>query len=162
MSGPASGGAGAPGGRPPAVERGSARRRSRRAALQALYSADLRERATGAPDTPLAALDALAEHFELAPGARAFAEDLVKGVAAERATLDARLARVARNWRLERMALVDRNVLRLAAWEMIFGGTPAAVAIDEAVELAREFGDESSSRFVNGVLDALRKEEERA
>jgi len=139
-------------------ERISARRRSRRAALQALYSSDVRERATSSPDSPLAALDALAEHFELAPGARSFAEELVKGVAAERATLDARLTRVARNWRLERMAHVDRNVLRLAAWEILFGGTPAAVAIDEAVELAREFGDDASPRFVNGVLDALLKE----
>ena len=136
-------------------ERASARRRSRRAALQALYSADVRERATAAPGSPLAALDALAEHFELAPGARAFAEELVAGVAAERATRDARLAEVARNWRLERMAHVDRNVLRLAAWEILFGETPAAVAIDEAVELAREFGDDASPRFVNGVLDAL-------
>ena len=61
---------------------GSARRLSRRAALQALYSADVREHATATPDSPLAALDALEEHFELAPGARAFAEELVKGVAA--------------------------------------------------------------------------------
>ena len=140
------------------AERASARRQSRRAALQALYSSDVRERATAVPDSPLAALDALAEHFELAPGARAFAEELVKGVAAERATLDARLVRVARNWRLERMAHVDRNLLRLAAWEILFGDTPAAVAIDEAVELAREFGDDASPRFVNGVLDALLKE----
>jgi N utilization substance protein B len=149
----------APAGHDGGAARPSARRRSRRAALQALYAADVRERATGAPDSPLAALDALAEHFELAPGARAFAEELVKGVAAERGTLDARLARVARNWRLERMADVDRNLLRLAAWEMLFGGTPAAVAIDEAVELAREFGDDASASFVNGVLDALRREE---
>jgi transcription antitermination protein NusB len=141
---------------------GGGRRRSRRAALQALYAADVRERATGAADSPLAALDALAEHFELAAGAREFAEELVKGVAAERAALDERLVRLARNWRLERMADVDRNVLRLAAWEMLCGGTPPAVAIDEAVELAREFGDEGSSRFVNGVLDALRREEEAA
>jgi N utilization substance protein B len=146
----------------PASGAASGRRHSRRAALQALYAADVRERATGVPDSPLAALDALAEHFELAPGARAFAEELVKGVAAERAALDARLVRVARNWRLERMADVDRNLLRLAAWEMLCGGTPPAVAIDEAVELAREFGDEGSSRFVNGVLDALRREEEEA
>lgn len=136
----------------------SARRRSRRAALQALYASDVRERATDEPASPLAALDALAEHFELAPGARAFAEELVLGVASERAALDERLARVARNWRLERMAHVDRNVLRLAAWEILFGDTPAAVAIDEAVELAREFGDEGSPRFVNGVLDALVRE----
>jgi N utilization substance protein B len=62
---------------------------------------------------------------------------------------------VARNWRLERMAHVDRNLLRLAAFEILFLGTPAAVAIDEAVELAHEFGDDASPRFVNGVLDAL-------
>jgi len=136
----------------------SARRLSRRAALQALYSADVRSAASAGADSPLAALDALAEHFELAPGARAFAEELVKGVAAERAALDAKLTAVARNWRLERMAHVDRNVLRLAAWEILFGGTPAPVAIDEAIELAREFGDDSSPRFVNGVLDALVKE----
>jgi transcription antitermination protein NusB len=139
-------------------ERAAARHHSRRAALQALYSADLHERAGATPEPVLHALDALAEHFELVPGARAFAEELVKGVAAERASLDERLRAVARNWRLERMAHVDRNVLRLAAWEMLYGGTPAAVAIDEAVELAREFGDDGSPRFVNGVLDALRRE----
>jgi N utilization substance protein B len=137
--------------------REAARHRSRRAALQALYAADVAERA-GSPPAPGAALDALAEHFELAPGARAFAEELVKGVAAERAALDARIAALAHHWRLERMAHVDRNVLRLAAWEILFGGTPAAVAIDEAVELAREFGDDASPRFVNGVLDALARE----
>jgi N utilization substance protein B len=138
-------------------EKSAARRRSRRAALQALYSAEVQERSGSAADAPLRALDLLAEHFELPPGARAFAEELVKGVAAERATLDARLREVAQRWRLERMAQVDRNLLRLAAWEILFGGTPAAVAIDEAIELAREFGDERSPAFVNGVLDALVK-----
>lgn len=136
-------------------EPASARRRSRRAALQALYAADVRARGAFDADAPLAALDLLAEHFELAPGARAFAEEIVKGVAAERERLDLRLAEVARNWRIDRMALVDRNLLRLAAWEILCGDTPAAVAIDEAVDLAREFGDEGSPRFVNGVLDAL-------
>jgi N utilization substance protein B len=135
--------------------RAAARHRSRRAALQALYASDLRARAGAAPEPPEAALDALAEHFELAPGALAFAKELVLGVAAHRDALDARLREVARNWRLERMALVDRNLLRLAAFEILFLGTPAAVAIDEAVELAHEFGDEASPRFVNGVLDAL-------
>jgi N utilization substance protein B len=135
--------------------RTAARRRSRRAALQALYASDLQTRAARAPEAPEVALDALAEHFELAPGARAFAKELVLGVAAPRAEIDARLRSVARNWRLERMAQVDRNLLRLAAFEILFLGTPAAVAIDEAVELAHEFGDDASPRFVNGVLDAL-------
>jgi N utilization substance protein B len=147
--------------------RAAARHHSRRAALQALYAADLRTRAGAPLESPESVLDALAEHFELAPGARAFAKELVLGVGAERERLDARLRAVARNWRLERMAHVDRNILRLAAFEMLCAGTPPAVAIDEAVELAREFGDDASPRFVNGVLDALARqaagtEEERA
>jgi len=139
-------------------ERAAARHRSRRAALQALYARDLRTRTGGEPEPPEAALDALAEHFELPPGARAFAKELVLGVAAHREALDEKLRAIARNWRLERMAHVDRNVLRLAAFEILFLDTPAAVAIDEAVELAHEFGDDASPRFVNGVLDALVRE----
>jgi N utilization substance protein B len=141
--------------------RAAARHRSRRAALQALYASDLRARAGAEPEPPEAALEALAEHFELAPGALAFAKELVLGVAAQRELLDAKLREVARNWRLERMAHLDRNLLRLAAFEILFLGTPAAVAIDEAVELAHEFGDDSSPRFVNGVLDALVRAAER-
>jgi len=132
--------------------RAAARRRSRRAALQALYAADLCERGDAQAQPPELALEALAAHFELAPGALAFAKELVLGVARERDRLDARLRAVARHWRLERMAHVDRNVLRLAAFEILCTDTPPAVAIDEAVELAREFGDDASPRFVNGVL----------
>jgi N utilization substance protein B len=135
--------------------RAAARHRSRRAALQALYAHDLRRRTAAEADSPESGLDALAEHFELAPGARAFAKELVLGVAAHRDELDERLRAVARNWRIERMAPVDRNLLRLAAFEILFHGTPPAVAIDEAVELAHEFGDDASPGFVNGVLDAL-------
>ena len=149
----------------------SRRARGRRAAararraLQVLYALDVpardaAERRAAAPE-PLEALDALAAHFELPPAARAFAEELVHGVAA--AAREARPARsraCARNWRLERMAAVDRNILRLAAYEILFTGTPAAVVIDEAVELARGFGGDASPRFVNGVLDALVREAE--
>jgi len=132
------------------------RRRSRQAALQALFAADLAPRAAGAKGAAAAAaLDALGEHFEVLPGARSFAEELVSGVSAHREEIDARLAGVSQRWRLDRMAAVDRNVLRLGAYEVLFGGTPAAVAIDEAVELARRFGGFASPGFVNGVLDAL-------
>jgi len=135
------------------------RRRSRQAALQALFAADLAPRAAGVncPEAAVAeaALDALGEHFEVLPGARGFAEELVSGVSAHREEIDARLAGVSRRWRLDRMAAVDRNVLRLGAYEVLFGGTPAAIAIDEAVELARRFGGFASPGFVNGVLDAL-------
>ena len=129
------------------------RHRSREAALQALYAADI----GGALDVARAeaSLEALAEHFELPSGARAFAKQLVVGVATERVEIDRRITEVAHRWRLERMAAVDRNVLRLAAWEIVFAGTPREVAIDEAVELARRFSDDASPRFVNGVLDAL-------
>jgi len=132
------------------------RRRSRQAALQALFAADLAPCAADAKGTAAAAaLDALGEHFEVLPGARSFAEELVSGVSAHREEIDARLAGVSQRWRLDRMAAVDRNVLRLGAYEVLFGGTPAAIAIDEAVELARRFGGFASPGFVNGVLDAL-------
>ena len=131
----------------------SPRHRSREAALQALYAADI----AGEPDLARAqaSLDALAEHFELPAGAKAFAKELVLGVATNREEIDRRITQVAHRWRLERMAAVDRNVLRLAAYEIVFADTPREVAIDEAVELARRFGDDASPRFVNGVLDAL-------
>lgn len=135
------------------ASRTTPRHRSREAALQALYAADI----GGEPDLTRAqaSLDALAEHFELPAGARAFAKQLVLGVAEHRADIDARITAVAHRWRLERMAAVDRNVLRLAAYEIVFAHTPREVAIDEAVELARRFSDDASPRFVNGVLDAL-------
>lgn len=122
-----------------------------------LYALDLGP--DTAPDERRAAADralaSTAEHFELPPGARAFAEELVAGVIEHVESLDVLLARHATHWRVERMAAVDRNVLRLAAYEIVEGGTPAAVAIDEAVDLARRFGGERSPAFVNGVLDAL-------
>jgi transcription antitermination protein NusB len=135
------------------ASRTAPRHRSREAALQALYAADI----GGEPDLARAqaSLESLAEHFELPAGARAFAKELVLGVATNRADIDARISAVAHRWRLERMAAVDRNVLRLAAYEIVFAGTPREVAIDEAVELARRFSDDASPRFVNGVLDAL-------
>lgn len=132
----------------------SARHRSREAALQALYAADLGS-ARGAPRASGEAVDELATHFELPAGAQVFARELVEGVREHRETLDKALSEAARNWRLDRMAIVDRNVLRLGAYELIVCGTARAVVIDEAVELARRYGDDRSPRFVNGVLDAL-------
>lgn len=133
------------------------RRTSRQAALQVLYAAELGAR--GEPGGSLAqaeaAFGAVGSHFELPEGARAFAKELVTGVAEHRDEIDARIAANATHWRIERMATVDRNVLRLAIWEMVWGATPASVAIDEAIELARRFGGERSPAFVNGVLDAV-------
>ena len=142
--------------------RPASRHRSREAALQVLYALDLSRPGPPAPEAADAALEDTARHFELPEGARAFAAELVGGVVAHCADLDAVLAKHATHWRLDRMAAVDRNVLRLAAWEIRFGQTPTAAAIDEAVDLARRFGGERSPGFVNGVLDAVARAEAEA
>jgi len=157
--------------------RESPRKRSRAAALQVLFSLEFGGRkpdAAPGPARPIAALDAsralpdeldlarvqvafdeVGAHFELPEGARAFAKELVFGVASHRRELDSWIAEQARNWRLDRMASVDRNVLRLGSYELLHTDAPVAVVIDEAVELARRFGGDRSPAFVNGVLDAL-------
>ena len=87
--------------------------------------------------------------------ARAMAERLARGAQARSAELDGLIVDVAKNWRLERIANVDKCVLRLGAFELAHEATPAAVVLDEAVELAKRFGEADSPAFVNGVLDAI-------
>ena len=84
-----------------------------------------------------------------------FARGLLAGVRKNRGEIDAKLDVLADNWHISRMAVTDRNVLRLAAYEMLFTDAPGAVAIDEAVELAKRFGAKQSPQFVNGILDRL-------
>ncbi|MEZ6059451.1 MAG: transcription antitermination factor NusB [Planctomycetaceae bacterium] len=84
-----------------------------------------------------------------------FAWDLFRGVREVRDQLDDMIVSVAQNWRLDRMAPTDRNVLRLAIYEMHHMGTPVPVVLDEAIEVAREFGGQNSPGFVNGILDKL-------
>lgn len=87
-----------------------------------------------------------------------FAWELVKGVWEQQASLDARLASFSRNWRLERMGKVEITLLRLALYEMLFQrDVPPKVAINEAIELSKQFGDDGSRGFVNGILDAAVK-----
>lgn len=94
----------------------------------------------------------------LSDGAREFAERLATGTIAHLADLDPVIERRAQNWRLARMAVIDRLILRLAAYELLHvPETPAGVVIDEALELARTFSEEDAVRFVNGVLDAIHK-----
>lgn len=102
--------------------------------------------------------DRVAEHFSAPKGALEFARELVRGVVARLPEIDALVSLHARNWRVSRMAVVDRNVLRLGAHELRDTDTPVAVVIDEAVDLARRFGSDRSPSFVNGVLDAIAKE----
>ena len=92
------------------------------------------------------------------PPIRAMAERLACGAQSRAAELDAAIAEAATHWRLDRIATVERTILRLGAYELeAEGGTPAAVVLDEAIELAKRFGDADSPAFVNGVLDAIRR-----
>ena len=84
-----------------------------------------------------------------------FAWQLFTGVREQRDVLDTEISEVADNWRIERMAPTDRNVLRLGCYEMQSVGTPTPVVLNESIELAREFGSENSAAFVNGILDRI-------
>lgn len=131
---------------------------SRQLALQVLYALDLGEGRGATPPSPEEVFDEIAAHFDLQRGAQEYAESLVRGVCESRDSLDEHIRRASRNWRVERMAAVDRNVLRMAAYELTRDEVPASVVIDQAIELARRFGDDPSPAFVNGVLDAVARE----
>ena len=132
----------------------STRRRSRQRALQILFLWDARRQ----PADEL--IDAYYETLcsEEHPERDPFVSELVLGTIEAVAQVDEQISKHAEHWRMDRMPAVDRNILRLAVYEMIRGGTPAAVAIDEALELARKFSGEESVQFVNGVLDAIHRE----
>lgn len=138
----------------------ASRAASRQVALQVLYAVDLAASRSGGEDFDLVtagadAFEAVAGNFDLPEGARAFAKQLVFGVMERRSELDALLAEHARNWRVDRMAAVDRNVLRIAVYELLATETATSVVIDQAIELARRFGADPSPAFVNGVIDAV-------
>lgn len=97
------------------------------------------------------------EGLEAPEPVRSFAEKLVMGTFNESDRLNEEIGASAEHWRMDRMATVDRNVLRMAAWEMLFDReTPPAVIIDEAIEIARKFGSEDSGGFINGILDSIK------
>ncbi len=132
----------------------SSRRKAREWALQMLFQQDLNE---------VTAQDLLDLFWEVNPGdpeEREFAELLFKTTLENRSHIDELIRRHAQHWRLERMAAVDRNVLRIAVSELLYTETPHAVVIDEAIEIARRFSTTESSQFVNGILDAIREEME--
>jgi len=132
---------------------GAPRRRSRQIALQVLFAIDV-ARAKGTPISD-GIFATFAENFELPEGACSFAEELVDGITASQEELDGLLEKHATNWRLSRMAAVDRNILRIGIFELLRSETPAQVILDEAIELARRFGADASPAFVNGVLDSV-------
>lgn len=126
------------------------RRQARGIALETLYEVDCVDHA------PEAVLDGRLANSRLGSAAAQFAGDLVHGVWSNREKMDELIALYAPEWPIDQMALIDRNVLRIAIFELaIDGNTPIKVAINEAVELAKLYGSDSSARFINGVLGTL-------
>ena len=118
--------------------------------MQALYQIDVA--AEGIDD----ALSRFWKSFEpVEREVMTLAEELVRGVAAHRRAIDETIEAVSTNWRLDRMAKVDRNVLRLAVFELLETDVPVKVVLNEAIELGKKYGSESSGAFVNGVLDKV-------
>lgn len=130
----------------------STRRRAREIVLQLLYEEDVNGTRS----------DEMSRKFirSRMQGRKAlteFASDLLKGTISHRDQIDAYLAELSRHWAVHRMPVVDRNVLRLGAFEILFSDTPGTVAVNESIVLAKRYGDKNSPRFVNGVLDRLMK-----
>jgi N utilization substance protein B len=129
-----------------------ARHSGREAALQMLFQLE----ASGAGAEEVITLFWRSFDADADPEGRPYAEEVLRGVASMRDELDKLISAASANWRLERMTRVDRNVLRLGAWELAHrSDVPAAVTLDEAVELAKAFGTEDSGAFVNGVLNRI-------
>ena len=128
------------------------RRKSRELTLQMLFQSDMGKQ------TPQQVRQTFwRERGDVGAVVQSFAEDLFR-VATDRAgEIDGLIEGHAQHWRMERMAAVDRNILRLAVYELLEGQTPAPVVIDEALEIARRFSADESVQFINGVLDAVRK-----
>lgn len=132
------------------MNKSGARSTAREAALQILYAAE-------SADEPL---DHVIRHFwRQTPGdpeGRDYASEIVRGIMSDLKAVDERIGQASENWRVERMARVDRNVLRIGAFELVRrNDVPRAVILDEAIELAKRFGSEESGKFVNGVLERV-------
>jgi N utilization substance protein B len=128
---------------------------ARECALKVLYQAEMTRW------EPVKALEAFWEQeSEHAEDVRDFTAKLVEGIRANQDKLDDKITKYATNWQMSRMAVIDRNVLRMGLYELTMAaGIPPKVAINEAVELAKKYGDLESSKFVNGILDKIHKQE---
>ncbi len=131
------------------------RRKSRELTLQFFYGRDLQERP--ADDDALAhEIEAFYTCFKTDQKAQFYAEKLIKGIYTRQKEIDSALADCSHHWRVERMALVDRNILRIAAYEVLYiNDVPATVAINEALEIAKRYAEPESISFINGILDNL-------
>lgn len=138
------------------------RHRAREIALQILYQYDLSLHSSGqaAPDGQklISDLRYHFDHFAVPEGLREFAGQLVAGTLNEMKSLDELLEKHASNWKVARMSSVDRSLLRMAAYEMLhFPDIHSSIIIDEAIELAKQFGTSETPSFINGILDSIKK-----
>ena len=131
------------------------RRKARECALQMLFAADVSEVRA---DELVRAYWAELCDTEMENSAREFATRLATGTLANLAALDERIRSRAEHWRIARMAIVDRNVLRLAVYEFLYEPTPRTVTINEALEIARRFSTYEATQFINGILDAIKRD----
>jgi N utilization substance protein B len=139
----------------PVDARWEGRRRAREAALRMLYQIEVGQMDIGAAARAHGLVGG-ADALSLDDEAHRYAEALARGSWENRESIDAYLADATRNWRVERLAIIDRLLLRLAVHELLdYPGTPPRVVIDEAIELARMYSGEEAARFVNGVLDGV-------
>lgn len=131
----------------------SARRKARELTLKALYAQDMGQ------DSPPDIFESLANGSKLDEATLQFAHDLFDAVVSDCADLDQEISRLASNWSLDRLAPIDKNILRLSITELShFSDIPKRVSINEAIELARRFGSAESPAFVNGILDAFARD----
>ena len=131
------------------------RRKARECALQMLFAADVPETRV---DELVRTYWAELGDADVEPAAREFATRLATGTLAHLVALDERIRSRAEHWRIARMAVVDRNILRLAVYEFLHEPTPRTVAINEALEIARRFSTYEATQFINGILDAIKRD----
>jgi len=128
------------------------RRRAREIALQVLYQSEFNQTEE--------ALDLFWKNFEALKGAMDFSERIIRGVEQHREDLDRIIERYSSHWKIGRMAHVDRNILRIAVYELLYcDDIPPKVAINEAIDIGKKYGSEDSGAFINGVLDKVKSEE---
>ena len=129
------------------------RRKAREVALQALYQYELLQQGDRF------SFEQFCSHFQINKKAIPYARTLLVGIHEKEKEIDQHISKYAENWRLERMSVIDRNILRLAVFELIYqNDIPASVAIIEAVEIAKRYSTDDSGPFINGILDAMAKE----
>jgi N utilization substance protein B len=130
---------------------------ARETALQVLYQIEM----TGEAESFQNMIDHWAAEFAVSGKSIEFTRLLVEGVLRHKTEIDEKIASTAHEWAIDRMNAVDRNLMRLAVYEMYYGGTPQRVTVNEAIEIAKKFGGDDSARFINGILDKLMDAAER-